>query len=92
MKRPAYRHGKVHVLSEECATCIFRPGNLMHLMPRRVAGMVRNALANDSAIICHSTLDKDEAVCRGFYDRHQHNSASLRIAIIMRCITEVPPP
>lgn len=41
--------------------------------PGRLAAMVAEAKADESAIICDSTLyheDIDNAVCRGFYDRH----------------------
>jgi hypothetical protein len=43
----------------------------MHLMPGRVSEMVSEARTNDSAIVCHATLDDPEqAVCRGFFDKH----------------------
>jgi hypothetical protein len=67
----AYHDGRVFVCEAMCATCIFRPGNLMRLPAGRVRGMVDQSLANDSAIICHSTLDGQRAVCRGFFDRHE---------------------
>lgn len=42
----------------------------MDLQPGVVAGMVKAAQADDTAIICHSTLNtKQQAVCRGFFDR-----------------------
>jgi hypothetical protein len=66
----AYRDGYVHVCRTMCATCVFRPGNLMHLRRGRVRGMVDEAKANEAAIICHKTLAGDNAVCRGFFDRH----------------------
>lgn len=69
-----YRDGRVHVLARQCKTCIFRPGNPMFLQPGRVAGMVREARADESAITCHSTLYRagvDNAVCKGFFDRHK---------------------
>jgi hypothetical protein len=69
----AYRDGTIHVCERLCDTCVFRPGNLMHLESGRLAGTVSDAKANESAIICHSTLYQagvDNAVCRGFYDRH----------------------
>lgn len=69
--RPVYRDGRVHVCVRMCATCIFRPGNLMHLQPGRVEGMVAEAVGNEGHITCHDTLDADEAVCRGFWDRHR---------------------
>jgi hypothetical protein len=69
----AYRDGRVHVMADMCLTCVFRPGNVMRLQPGRLAGMVREAERDQSAIICHSTLYQDgvdQAVCKGFYDRH----------------------
>jgi len=71
-----FRDGNVHVMAEMCATCIFRPGNPMHLRRGRVKGMVEVCLREQSAIICHSTLDGDSSVCRGFYDRYD----TLRLA------------
>jgi hypothetical protein len=70
----AYRNGKVMVCEKQCTTCIFRPGNLMRLAPGRVENMVKNAIVEQSAIICHDTLDGDNAVCRGFFDRHKHDT------------------
>jgi hypothetical protein len=65
-----FRGGAVHVLAAKCATCIFWPGNLMHLSAGRVASIVDSAIRDDSAIICHSTYGPDvpSAVCRGFAD------------------------
>lgn len=74
---------RVHVLAEMCATCVFRPGNLMRLAPGRLRGMVRDSVAAGSAITCHSTLygqAEQEAVCRGFYDRHAGEVPALRAA------------
>ena len=80
MKRfNAYRNGRVHVCASMCATCIFRPGDKMHLSPGRLAEMVKEASAEESAIICHSTLGtKAQAVCRGFFDKHR--TSALQIA------------
>ncbi len=53
----------------------------MRLEPGRLAGMVADAKAADSAIICHSTLyepNVHNAVCRGFFDRYP--TAPLQIA------------
>ena len=83
-RRGPCRDGTVHVLSEKCATCIFRPGNLMRLQRGRVAQMVRAAQRQQSAIICHDTVDGNRAVCRGFYD--QHATAPLQIAERMSLI------
>jgi hypothetical protein len=88
-----YRDGKVHVLSRMCETCIFRPGNKMHLHPGRVAEMVAEATANESCIHCHSTLYDPTvrpSVCKGFYDRHA--TAPLQIAERLGLLVEVDPP
>lgn len=77
----AYRDGKVHVCKKMCSTCIFRPGNLMHLEDGRVEQMVESSTKDESAIICHKTLDQpDQAVCRGFWDKHRSETAPLRAA------------
>lgn len=89
----AFRGGKVHVLAEMCATCIFRPGNLMQLEPGRVKDMVRDSHQDESAIICHATLYRegvDNAVCRGFFDRYE--TLPLQVAKRMDMIEEDPCP
>jgi hypothetical protein len=76
-----YVNGKVHVRRRQCATCIFRPGNLMNLEPGRVEQMIADAVAEQSCIPCHHHLYADqpvEPVCRGFYDRHA--TAPIQIA------------
>jgi hypothetical protein len=73
-----FRDGKVHVCERMCSTCIFRPGNLMNLRTGRVDSMVTEAVKNDSTIVCHATLDGDNAACRGFFE--QHKTAPLQIA------------
>lgn len=90
-----YRDGKVHVLSEECRTCIFRP----HTRPvegARVAELVRDTKDEDgSTVICHSTLYKDDerkhAICRGWYDRLADRDPVLQIAERMGAIEEQEP-
>jgi hypothetical protein len=67
-----YVDGKVHVRRAQCATCIGRPGNLMHLEPGRVESMVADAQP-DGCIPCHAHLYQGahvEPVCRWFYDNH----------------------
>ena len=83
----AYRAGRVHVCHELCQTCVFRPGNLMHLRSGRVRAMIDQAIAADSAIVCHKTLDGDSAVCRGFFDRYP--TAPLQIAQRLDLLTFV---
>lgn len=85
MKGP-YDGRHVHVLSEMCATCVFRPGNLMRLQPGRLRGMIDEARENESAIVCHSTLygqAEQEAVCRGYFDRHGRDVLTLRLAMMV---------
>jgi hypothetical protein len=61
---------QVRVLTEMCATCIFRPGNLMHLRRGRLATIVNDHQQADGNLICHSTLPYfgdgvEPALCRG---------------------------
>ena len=69
MRHNVYRDGRVHVQADLCSTCVFRPGNLMSLKAGRVRDMVDEAREGDSAIVCHQTLEGDNSVCRGFFDR-----------------------
>lgn len=86
-KHNVFRDGKIHVCKERCATCIFRPGNIMDLAPGRVKQMVDDATKKDTAIICHSTLEADNAVCRGFFD--QYETMPLRLARAMAVVEYV---
>lgn len=85
-----YRDGKIYVCAEMCSTCIFRKGNLMQLKSGRVRGMVDDARKDQSTIVCHKTLDGDNAACRGFFDRFP--TQPLQIAERLGLIREVPPP
>lgn len=99
-EEPAQPYGtnhKLRMLTEQCTTCIFRPGNPMHLSAGRVRGMVKEALQLDSFIICHDTLDYSApegfgppAVCRGFADRYSTNA--LRIFGRLGGYEEIDPP
>ena len=64
-----YRDGKIHVCKRQCETCIFRP-NGFHLAPGRLQEMVKGAVKTETSIICHDTLDGDNAVCAGFFARY----------------------
>ena len=94
MAHNVYRNGRVHVLAQECPTCVFRPGNLMGLRAGRLRGMVDEAIADNSTIVCHATLGRgvDNACCRGFYDRYADESLALRAARILGVVEEVPVP
>lgn len=83
MSNPVYHKGKVHVMKEKCSTCIFRPGNLMHLPEGRVKEMVEGSIADGAAITCHKTLyeqAEQKAVCRGFFDSYAEQVPALRLA------------
>ena len=91
--KKVFRDGKVHVMAKKCATCIFRPGNLMHLEPGRVKWIVKEATKAESCIPCHETTHgqaEGEAICRGFYDRFP--TLPIRLAEAMNLLVEVSPP
>jgi len=80
-----YRDGKVHVLANECKTCIFRPA-VRPVDGARVAEMVRETMdAPGATVVCHSTLYRDEpeehAICRGWFDRLAGRDPILRLAV-----------
>jgi hypothetical protein len=81
----------LRVCTSECATCVYRPGNVMHLQPGRLKGMVADALGNDSFIVCHKTLDGERAVCRGFYDAHGWATLGCRLGHLLGVIEVTPP-
>lgn len=59
----------------------------MRLEPGRLTGMIEEAVHDDTAIICHSTLygqSDQEAVCHGFFTRH--STIPLRLAQAMGVI------
>jgi len=90
--------GRPRVLREKCTTCIYRPGNLMHLRDGRREEMERDSLANGSWITCHQTLpygshpEHGEAICRGFADVHGEESAGIRFAAALGGMVEVDRP
>lgn len=79
-----YREGKVHVLEDKCSTCVFRPGNLMHLSPGRLKDLSGGADDNQTAIICHQTLPTvgypNQAICRGYWDSRKDTNPTLVLA------------
>lgn len=63
----------------------------MRLQLGRLKGMIEDAQRDDSAIVCHSTLEPgvDNAVCRGFYDRYK--TTPLQLAERLGMIVEDEP-
>jgi hypothetical protein len=88
--------GKTRLLTHQCRTCIFHPGNRMHLAPGRLKQMVADTLAQGGYIICHDTLpygehpDAQPAICRGFADRY--TTWQLQVIARLYGFVEVPPP
>lgn len=88
---------KSRLLARQCDTCIFRPGNPMHLADGRLRDLVREATGRESFVICHDTLphgphpDTAPAICRGFYDRY-HTTALQIIDRLFGFIECDPPP
>jgi hypothetical protein len=81
----AFRDGKVMVCKRQCSTCIFGPKS--PIGEERRNEMVQEATRRESAIICHATLGGDNAVCRGFFERHK--TAPLQIAERLGVLQEV---
>jgi hypothetical protein len=75
----------VWVQADKCTTCVFHPGNRMHLEPGRVKQMVAESVAQEGHITCHDTLLYSygtrlrPAVCRGYFDHPQGNERSLAL-------------
>lgn len=88
-----FRDGKVHVLSAKCATCIFRPGNLMHLREGALELMVEECKEKNLTVPCHDTIiDGPKAICRGFYDVHRQDVLPLRLAEALEVVVFEEPP
>lgn len=87
-----YRDGKLHVQSRMCDTCIFRPGNLMHLREGRVEDMVASCLEQQGTIPCHKNIGpgaEGQAICKGFFDRYKHEVSLLSVAERLGYVEEV---
>lgn len=86
--------GTVRLCAEMCATCIFCPGNPMHLEPGRVTNMVKEARSCEGHIVCHDTLGTSQsAICRGYADGpDKGTSLALRMGRALGTLKEVPLP
>ncbi|MGI5214846.1 HAD domain-containing protein [Plantactinospora sp. CA-290183] len=89
---------KSRLLSRQCDTCVFRPGNLMQLSGGRLRDLVNQTLRDESFIICHETLPYagpannavKPAICRGFADRY--STQALQVIERLFGFVEVDPP
>lgn len=90
-----YNRSRVHVCETMCSTCIFRPGNLMHLTPGTVKSMTDTTEkdGDGAVIVCHQTLGTDQnAVCRGWLDSKVGQQDKLmRLAYALDLVEEINP-
>jgi hypothetical protein len=88
--------GRTRLLSAQCRTCVFRPGNPMSISPGRLHDLVDQARTRGTFIICHETLPYADpppgvqpAICRGFRDRCPIRAkvapSGLRLHMILHC-------
>lgn len=61
-----FRDNHVYVCAGMCKTCIYHPDNRMHLVEGRREQMERDAMRDEGCIVCHSTLETNNAICFGF--------------------------
>lgn len=82
--------GTIRVCKMLCTTCIYRPGNLMHLESGRVQQMTRDAVADESRITCHKTIGTPEpAICAGFARHPLGKARSLALRFIRAGVARV---
>jgi hypothetical protein len=94
-----WQTGKPRLLSEQCSTCVGRPGNLMHLRPGKLKELIEANIGPSMGLICHQTLsygdhpEYGDALCRWFYDTYGPQCNGVRVMLRL-CgeFTEVPPP
>lgn len=90
------------VLSEQCSTCVGRPGNPMHLRSGRLRALVRENLDAGALLTCHQTTygqTEQEAACRWFLDQYGPQVNVVRVMERLAAMLgeaswfqEVPPP
>lgn len=81
------------VFEEMCSTCIFRPGNLMHLRPGGLKSVVEGNLATGTLLMCHTTTHgqaDEEVACRGFYDKYGPKQMVYQVVQRLGGFREVP--
>jgi hypothetical protein len=89
---------KSRLLTEQCSTCIFRPGNPMSLEPGRLKDMVGQAKSKEGFIVCHATLrgvapkGVRPAICRGFFDRYSTQALQVLGRLFGFLLVEPPRP
>lgn len=96
-----YRDGKVHVMSSRCSTCVFRPGNPMHLRPGRLKSMTDHVQESGVPFSCHQTLPYGEpkyvahyggaALCAGAVEAYADQTPLIGFARALGIIEKVDP-
>ncbi|MUL41622.1 hypothetical protein FZ103_10610 [Streptomonospora sp. PA3] len=89
--------GRPRLLSRRCSTCVFHPGNRMHLEPGRLADLVEHNRRAGAGLTCHQTLNSagtgaPNAWCRGFFDAYPDTLAFQLARSLLGGVTEVEPP
>lgn len=73
----------VRICADRCPTCIFRPGNLMHLAPGRLARLIALAIADEGHIVCHDTLGSGVgSICAGYAAHPEGRKRSLALRLV----------
>lgn len=89
--------GRPRLLSGQCATCVYLPGNPMQLRRGRLKQMTEAGMQGEG-VTCHDTLtygpypEFGPALCRGFYDSFGSRTNLVRIYERLGGFEEVDPP
>lgn len=96
-----YRDGRIHVMAEKCSTCVFRPGNVMHLPPGRLKALTDHVQDTGVPFSCHQTLPYASAehaafyggaaLCSGAVENYGDASPQIQLALALGVITYVDP-
>lgn len=67
------------LFSRKCDTCVFHPGNMMHLAPGRLLDLVESNQQHGAMLVCHKTTygqhpEIGETMCRGYFDAYAEGS------------------
>lgn len=85
------------MFSEKCSTCIFWPGNRMHLREGYLQDIIRENVERGALLTCHQTLPYGDALdeptaCHGFWSGYGLKTTAGIIARFAIGIIFVNPP